>query len=223
MLTRGPCGSVPFLHKPVFHSPPGQKTRFPLSQTQCGFLCPGWGWGRAAVSFSDSLCPHHQLQKQSERRKTPSERLPKYPSAVPSPREERFRSPAEAAVNKHSACFISHHGCPLLSTNLTWAPRWERSQEPQAHQQQTVPPHRSWSGAASRSCPREAMADVPGRSPCPAHHRGERQRGSLSWHSTTVSWQNGHLAQHRLSGASDQPVPGAEAMQRGFLNIFFSC
>lgn len=70
----------------------------------------------------------------SERRKTPGESLPKYQSAVQSPREERFSSPAEAAVNKHSTCFISCQGCPLLSTELTPAPRWKRRQEPEAHQ-----------------------------------------------------------------------------------------
>ena len=103
-----------------------------LSETQWGFLCPGWGSGKVCFVQRLPLPTLPAPETLSERRKIHSKRLPKYQSAVQSPGEERFSSPAEAAVNKHDTCFISCQGCPLLSTDLTWAPRQKRRQEPES-------------------------------------------------------------------------------------------
>lgn len=150
-----PCGSVPIAGcspcctNCTSHFPPQGKQGPPPLRNPAGISVP-------RLRLSKSICFVQQLplptspapETLSERRKTRSERLSKYQSAVQSPGEERFSSPAEAALNKHGTCFISCQGCPLLLTDLTPA----RRQEPEAHQQQTVPPYFSGSGVVSGSC-----------------------------------------------------------------------
>lgn len=142
----------------------------------------------------------------SERRKTHSERLPKYQSAVQSPGEERFSSPAEAAVNKHGTCFISCQGCPLLSTDLTPAPRQKKSQELEAHQQQTVPPYLTGNGVGSRSCLLRGNGRHPGeeRCQCCTRRKTAEQIPELAQHKGTLGERLHHTARVLLSKAQLQ-------------------
>jgi len=161
-----PCSSIPIAGptprctNPAFRFLPwGTQGPPPLGNT-ARVSIPRLGLGKSGCLVPLPTPPAPEAL--SERRKTCSKRLPKYQSAAPSPGEESFSSPAEAAVNKHGTCFISCQGCPLLSTDLTPAPRWERRQEPEAHQQQALPPLFSGSGAQGGPASCEAMADGTG-------------------------------------------------------------
>lgn len=208
-----PCGSIPIAGptpcctNPAFHFPSQGKTRSLSSQKPSGDFCAQAGPQEKHLVCSAAPSAHTACSRNTVREeKTHSERLPKYQSAVQSPGEERFSSPAEAAVNKHGTCFISCQGCPLLSTDLTPAPRQKKSQELEAHQQQTVPPYFTGSGVASRSCLLRGNGRRPGEERCLSctRRRTAEQIPERAQHKGTLGQRLHHTAQVLLSKAQLQ-------------------
>lgn len=113
------CRTHTLLHRPSFSFPQEQKPVPSCPKHSRGSCARTGAQGKQPFCVAVPLPTPPAPGMLSERRKTHSKRLPKYQSALQSPREERFSSPAEAAVNKHGTCFIACQGCPLPSAELT--------------------------------------------------------------------------------------------------------